>query len=383
MTGFLASDDLTPNPIEVARRRRLAQGGYIDLTSSNPTHHGHLFPAAVLSQAAGAYWATRRYEPDARGAWAAREAVAQYYAGRTPACSIPPEQIAITASTSEAYSLLLALHTNPGDNILTPAVGYPLLEYLAGIHRVELRPYALDERRGWQIDPASLRAQADGRTRLVLVISPHNPTGMVVRAALPTLTRLQLPVVCDEVFAEFGYGVDHVPPFAALHPELPVFMLNGISKMFALPDLKLGWIACNAPAHQQYGERLEILNDMYLSSSGLIQAMLPAIMRDGSTFVGQMRRHIRHNIRVALELLAASRHVAVRPPDGGYYLFPAIAGWPDEERLVLHLLEHGVLVHPGFFYSYEHGAHLMISCLVAESQLREGLARLLGGIAHP
>jgi len=383
MTGFLAFDDLTPNPIEVARQRQLARGGYIDLTSSNPTHHGHVFPAALLSQAADAYWVARRYEPDARGAPAARAAIARYYAGRTPACSIPPAQIAITASTSEAYGLLLALLTDPGDNILTPAVSYPLLEYLASIHRVELRPYALDERHGWQIDQASLRAQADWRTRLVLVISPHNPTGMVVRAALPALAALQLPVVCDEVFAEFGYGVDHVPPFAALHPELPVFMLNGISKMFALPDLKLGWIACNAPAHQQYGDRLEILNDMYLSSGGLIQAMLPAIMRDGGAFVGQMRRHIRHNIHIALELLATSHQITVQPPDGGYYLFPAIAGWPDEERLVLHLLEHGVLVHPGYFYSYDHGTHLMISCLVAESQLRAGLARLLGGIAHP
>lgn len=383
MTGFLAFDDLTPNPIEVARQRQLARGGYIDLTSSNPTHHGHVFPAALLSQAADAYWVARRYEPDARGAPAARAAIAHYYAGRTPACSIPPAQIAITASTSEAYGLLLALLTDPGDNILTPAVSYPLLEYLAGIHRVELRPYALDERHGWQIDQASLRAKADGRTRLVLVISPHNPTGMVVRAALPALTALQLPVVCDEVFAEFGYSVDHVPPFAALHPELPVFMLNGISKMFALPDLKLGWIACNAPAHQQYGERLEILNDMYLSSSGLIQAMLPVIMRDGGAFIGQMRRHIRHNIRIALELLGTSHQITAQPPDGGYYLFPAIAGWPDEERLVLHLLEHGVLVHPGYFYSYDHGTHLMISCLVAESQLRAGLARLLGGIAHP
>lgn len=383
MTGFLARDDLTPNPIELARQRRLVRGGYIDLTSSNPTHHGHIFPAELLERAAGRYWATRRYDPEPRGAPAARAAIAQYYADRTPACVIPPEQITITASTSEAYGLLLALLTDPGDNILTPAVGYPLLEYLASIHRVELRPYALDERRGWRIDPASLRAQADERTRLVLVISPHNPTGMVVRAALPALTTLQLPVVCDEVFAEFGHGIRHVPPFATLHPELPVFMLNGISKMFALPDMKLGWIACNLPAHRHYGDRLEILNDMYLSSSSLIQAMLPTIIGEGGAFVGQMRDRIQRNIHIALELLATSHRVTVQPPDGGYYLFPAIAGWPDEERLVLHLLDHGVLVHPGYFYGYERGTHLMISCLVAEPQLREGLTRLLGAIAHP
>jgi aspartate/methionine/tyrosine aminotransferase len=68
-------------------------------------------------------------------------------------------------------------------------------------------------------------------------------------------------------------------------------------------------------------------------------------------------------------------------PDGGYYLFPAVLGCEDEEQLVIRLLSHGVLVHPGFFYSYERGAHLMLSCLTEPARLAQGLKLLVEGIA--
>nr|MDQ2997847.1 pyridoxal phosphate-dependent aminotransferase [Chloroflexota bacterium] len=208
MSGFFADGDLTPNRIELARQRAATAAGYIDLTSSNPTHQGLIFPAELLHGAADRYLSTRRYDPDSHGAPAARAAIAGYYAARTPPLALALDDIFITASTSEAYGLLFALLTEPGDNLLAPVVSYPLFEYLAAIYHVELRPYALDEARGWRIDPASLHAQTDARTRAILIISPHNPTGMIVQAALPTLSRLNLPIICDEVFAEFLY---HAP----------------------------------------------------------------------------------------------------------------------------------------------------------------------------
>src|SRR5215217_3872393 len=223
MSGFFADGDLTPNRIELARQRVAAGAGYIDLTSSNPTQQGLIFPAELLRGAADRYLSARRYDPDPHGAPAARAAIARYYAARTPPLALTPEEIFITASTSEAYGLLFALLTEPGDNVLAPVVSYPLFEYLAAIYHVELRPYAMDEARGWRIDPASLYAQADARTRGVLLISPHNPTGMVVRAPQPALASLGLPLICDEVFAEFTYRVPSTPPLGALHPDLPVF----------------------------------------------------------------------------------------------------------------------------------------------------------------
>ena len=376
MSGFLADADLSANRIEVARRK-VFERGYVDLTSSNPTHQGLLFPPDILRDAADPYWPARRYDPDPRGLPPARESIVQYYATRPLPLQIGRDDVFITASTSEAYGLLFALLTEPGDNVLAPDVTYPLFEYLASIYHVELRPCRLDESRGWAINPTSLYAQTDERTRAVLIISPHNPTGMIVQSALPALSDLGLPVICDEVFAEFTYRAPHTPPLGALHPNLPVFHLNGISKMFALPDLKLGWIAMNTPAAERYAERLEMLNDTFLGANTLTQTMLPALFARGGGFMDMMRERIRASLDLSISILSGCSGLRVHPPDGGYYLFPEVLSWPgEEEDLVLRLLDAGVLVHPGFFYGYKRGVHLMLSCLTEPARLHAGLAVL-------
>ena len=100
--------------------------------------------------------------PSPHGSAAARRAIRDYYARRTPALALEPDDVFLTASTSEAYSLLFALLTEPGDNILAPVVSYPLFEYLAAIHHVELRPYALDEQCGC--------TESDGLGRVVVAV---------------------------------------------------------------------------------------------------------------------------------------------------------------------------------------------------------------------
>ncbi|HMQ34321.1 MAG TPA: pyridoxal phosphate-dependent aminotransferase [Chloroflexaceae bacterium] len=380
MAGVFEGLDLTPNALELARRHRLAAGGYLDLASSNPTAQGLIFPPEILREAAESFWAARRYAPDPRGSPAARAALVAYYAGRTPPLALTPEDLFLTASTSEAYGLLFALLADPGDNLLAPSVTYPLFEYLAELRGIALRPYDLREEEGWRIDEASLLAAADRRTRGVLLVSPHNPTGAVVAAPVAALARLGLPLICDEVFAPFTYAAPAVPPVGALHPELPVFTLNGISKLFALPDLKLGWVALNGAA-RPFGPRLELLNDTFLGANSLSQHMLPALFERGGPFVAAMVARVRANLDLALAALAGHPRLVARPPDGGYYLFPAVLGCDDEEALAIELVERGVLAHPGYFYGDVPGAHLMLSALTEPGQFAAGLARLADALA--
>ncbi|WP_299756598.1 pyridoxal phosphate-dependent aminotransferase [uncultured Chloroflexus sp.] len=380
MAGVFAQLDLTPNRLEQARQARAARGDLIDLTSSNPTAQGLLFPPEVLATAAAAYWPSRRYRPDPRGDLAAREMVAAYYARRSPPLVVTPDDIFLTASTSEAYSLLFALLADPGDNLLVPNVTYPLFEYLAALRNLELRSYQLDEERDWRINARSLRRAADERTRAILIVSPHNPTGAIVDRPLATLDLLGIPVICDEVFAPFTYIVPATPPLAALHPDLPVFTLNGISKLFALPDLKLGWIALNRPA-RAFAPRLELLNDTLLGANALSQFLLPTLFAEGAPFVAAMVSRVRSNISFALHQFADHPCIHARPPAGGYYLFPSISGWDDEEALVLYLLEQGVFVHPGYFYGEVPGCHIMISALTEPATFAAGIERLCAALA--
>lgn len=383
MGGFFDTDTLEVNRIEEARRRAAAGAGYIDLTGSNPTHQGFLFPAEILRDAAATYWPQRRYEPDPHGSIEARRAICQYYRQQRQGFVPEEDDIFITASTSEAYSLLFSLLSDPGDNILAPDVTYPLFEYLAAVHHVALRPYHLEDLPDWHIDGKSLLAAADAHTRALLLISPHNPTGMVIQRAIPELDRLRCPLICDEVFADFTFAVTQVPPLAALHPHLPVFHLNGISKMLALPDLKLGWIALNPEASRRYRKRLELLNDTFLGCNSLIQWMFPLILSQGQTFAQQMYRQVQANLHKALEILKQCPGIHPKPPHGGYYLFPEV-DVEDEEELVIDLLQHGVFVYPGYFYAFPEcqlrSRHIMISCLTQPDTLEQGLTRLCQGL---
>jgi aspartate/methionine/tyrosine aminotransferase len=109
--------------------------------------------------------------------------------------------------------------------------------------------------------------------------------------------------------------------------------------------------------------------------------MLPTLFAQGMDFVAAMAERVRANMQQAQHMLAGCAALRLRLPDGGYYLFPAVAGWPDEEALVLHLLEQGVLVHPGFFYGDVPGTHIMLSALTEPARFAAGLARLARALA--
>ena len=377
-TGFLSAHDLEINAVEALRRRRIEAGLHLyDLTSTNPTQHGHLFPPSILARAAEGYWPQRRYEPDPRGALPAREAIARYYVGRR-ACAIKPSDIVITASTSESYSLLFSLLADAGDNMLVPEPSYPLFELLAAARALELRSYHL-QGEAWEMDVAALASLVDKKTRAIMVVSPHNPTGAIIRARDDRIAALGVPIIADEVFAEFTDGAP-APCLGTLYPDLPVFHLNGISKMLALPDLKLGWIALNERAEAAYGDRLEILNDCFLSTSGLIQHMLPVLLEQGVAFMRHMVESLRHSVAFVRSSLECLPRLHPGNPAGGYCVFTGVDKVPDEERLVLSLLHHGVLVHPGYFYGNNLGPHIMISCMPRRNELEaavEIIAKML------
>src|SRR5439155_10067727 len=121
------------------------------------------------------------YNPHPFGLIDARRAVAADYERR--AIEIAADRIVLTASTSEAYSLLFKLLTDPGDEVLVPRPSYPLFDHLIRLDAVSARPYDLEYHGRWTIDLASVERAITNRTRAVLIVNPNNPTGSFVRGA--------------------------------------------------------------------------------------------------------------------------------------------------------------------------------------------------------
>src|SRR5688500_12641745 len=151
---------LTPN--RVSQASEPIRPALLDLTQSNPTDAGILYPSARILDAL----TDRRvlgYEPAPRGLATAREAVSDYYGGW-----IPADHIVLTASTSEAYSYLFKLLCDPGDRILVPRPSYPLFEFLAHLEAVETAQYPMHYDGGWHIDLDAVGGLIDQRTRAIV-----------------------------------------------------------------------------------------------------------------------------------------------------------------------------------------------------------------------
>jgi aspartate/methionine/tyrosine aminotransferase len=372
---------LESNRITQAVARARADGCHLlDLTLTNPTAAGIGYPDGLLDWLASPLG--RSYSPAPFGMASAREAVAHDYARR--GLSIPADQIVLTASTSEAYSLLFKLLCEPaGDAVLVPVPSYPLLEHLTRLDGVRARPYRLDYHGRWTIDPQSVEESWVERTRALLAVSPNNPTGSC--CSCDELTALNnraaagdAALVLDEVFADYPLAGE----LAVWSPggEGLVFRLGGLSKSVGLPQVKLAWIAaqgrrdlvCDALA------RLEVICDTYLSVSTAVQVAVPRLLEGGASVRDAIRARVRANYARLAETAAAHPSVDVLRADGGWSAVLRVPARLPEEDLVLDLLESaGVLVHPGFFYDFAHEAFLVISLLPEPTTFAEGLVRLL------
>jgi len=382
--------DLTPNRLAAELARMRARGREVlDLTESNPTRCGFRYNRRAILRAL-ARPAALAYHPEPRGMRAARQAVADYYRRRGRAGAslrVAPERILLTASTSEAYSFLFRVLCEPGDQVLAPAPSYPLFDFLAGLNDVELRPYPLLYDHGWQLDLHSLEAALTPRTRAVVVVNPNNPTGSFVTrqelAALNSLcARRGLALIADEVFLDYAHDGRSRPSLAANRGAL-TFVLSGLSKISALPQMKVAWVVVNGPGPEvrRALERLEVIADTYLSVNTPAQLALPALLAQRRPIQAQTRKRIGANRSELARQLASHPACRVLESEGGWYTVLRVPVMGSDEGLALALLRRrGVLVHPGHFYGFSGQGHLVLSLIVPKTDFREGLCRLLGGV---
>lgn len=381
--------NLTPNSLAVALEEHRAAGKeLLDLTASNPTTCGFHYDERAILQALSNPKALE-YQPLAKGLLAARKAVAAYYSGlpRFTGNAVDADAIFLTTSTSEAYSYLFRLLCDPGDELLVPTPSYPLFQFLADLNEVTLAPYSLVYDHGWQIDFHSLAMALTPRSKGVLVVHPNNPTGSFVKgeeaAALSTLcAQRDLAVIADEVFLDYGLDGSSHASFAGNNGALTL-TLSGLSKISALPQMKMAWIVSSGPADlaQDAVARLEIIADTYLSQNAPIQLATPAFLQQRSHVQGQIMERVRSNLGELDRQLDAQGICRRLQVEGGWYAVLRVPVTRSDEELAIVLLrEQSVFVHPGHFYDFPLDGYLVVSLLTPAEEFREGIYRILKNV---
>lgn len=405
----LAQNRLT----EAVEAARAGGAKLLDLTVSNPTRVGLQYDAAAILAAMHSPQALD-YDPQAKGLLAARQAVAAYYADRNgagqgnthdlPASSL--ERIVLTTSTSEGYSFVFRLLCNAGDELLVPKPSYPLFEFLADLQDVKLVPYPLIYDHGWQMDFPSLEKAVTARTRGVVVVHPNNPTGSYVKAeevaSLNAFCRAHgLALIADEVFLDYRLEaekpntrslhaqMDRHPPIHSLgrddnsfvrNSDVLTFTLSGLSKISALPQMKVAWVVTSGPEQEaaQAMDRLEVIADTYLSMNAPIQWAIAVLLEQRKNIQRQLLARVRENLTELDRQLAGQQACQRLQVEGGWNAVLRVPVTRSDEELAMALVrEQSVLVHPGHFYDFPSDGYLVLSLISLEQEFAEGARRVL------
>lgn len=358
----------------------------LDLTVSNPTRVGLAYdPRAILNAMTSPE--ALDYDPQPKGQRAARETVAAYYRSDHD-CDLDPERIILSTSTSEGYSFVFRLLANPGDELLVPKPSYPLFEFLADLQDVKLVPYPLIYDHGWQIDLHSLERGVTPRTRGVVVVHPNNPTGSYVspgeRQQLNAICRkLGIAVIADEVFLDYSIAEpanDQTHLSFARNPDALTFTLSGISKISALPQMKVAWIATSGPDSQAAAAmaRLEVIADTYLSMNAPMQWAVPVLLEQRKNIQRQLLARVTANLAELDRQLANQKSCERLRVEGGWYAVLRVPATQSDEDLCIELLRReSVFAHPGHFYDFPSDGYLVLSLIAPEAEFAEGAGRLL------
>ncbi|NNM53603.1 MAG: pyridoxal phosphate-dependent aminotransferase, partial [Spirochaetales bacterium] len=367
-------------PLEAALALKRTHPDFLDLTDSRFHQNGFVPPFSVIRQAFEDYSKQPFYAPDSKGRLNTRETISRFY--QTLGFDLSPDDILLTAGTSESYQHLFQLFCPRGGTIALPRPGYPLFEHLASERQTAF--YNLEFSRSWQIDPHSL--ESIPKANLIVLISPNNPTGSCLNteslaAVRAFCQRTGALWISDEVFDLFT-GTEHLLRPGAVFQELPGFTLNGISKRFACPDWKLSWIALTGSLSQRRdaAEALEFINDLYLTATSFSQLLAERLFEKLGPSQKLWQAHIEEN-RAWLSHWAANLPVKGCFSLGGIYV-PLQLETPDDEAFVLQALEQeNLFLHPGFYYDFPPGESWVVVSLLKESaafrQRLELLPRLI------
>ncbi len=379
---------LTPNAFTRAlEKARVTGKEVLDLTVSNPTEAGIRLDAEVVLGALTNPDAMR-YEPQPRGLLETRKAVCRYYRESHGVFDLDPERIVLTTSTSEAYSYVFHLLCNPGDQILVPKPSYPLFEFLADLSDVRLVPYPLIYDHGWQIDFDSLYKALTPQTRAAILVHPNNPTGSYVSmeetSALNAFGRSHdLALIVDEVFLDYAHDGAPRPSFVSNSGAL-TFTLSGLSKISALPQMKLAWIVTSGLGDlaAQAGARLEIISDTFLSMNAPIQLAAAVMLDQRKQVQPLLLDRLRVNLGELDRQLASTPSCTRLNVEGGWYAVVRVPAVQSDEDLAIDLLRKmAVAVHPGHFYDFAGEGHLVLSLITEPHIFQEGVSRLLRLVA--
>lgn len=309
-------------------------------------------------------------------------ALRECVAGDYPEMKLATDDVIITAGSQEALYLALMTLIGEGDEVLLPDPGfvaYPTIVQMAGGRAVYYRLPAAND---FGFDADEFRRKISPRTKVVVCISPSNPTGRTLspadlQAMADALRDTGVFVVSDEIYRDLYYTAERPASISAFYER--TIVVSGLSKSLSMTGWRLGWMC---------GERAVIRSALVLhgyvttcastvSQKTALAAWTPAAetARDGIRNTFHKRRdHL-------LALIASELGVRAVVPDGAFYTMVDISRYGPSMTIAEGLLDHGVVTVPGSAFGEEGEGFLRVSFCADNEKLSEGVRRMKQGLA--
>ena len=307
-----------------------------------------------------------------------REAIASYIS-KDRGLRVTMDQVVVTPGGKPVLTFAILACVDPGDEVIVPNPGFPIYESavrFAGGTPVHL---ALREDRDFRIGAADIEPLLTKKTKMLVLNSPHNPTGSVLTprdldeiAAL--LRDRDLFVLSDEIYSKIIYDGTHET--IATRPGMAerTILLDGFSKTYAMTGWRLGYGVMN-PTLAKHVARLA--TNVYSCATSFVQRAAPTALTGPQDDVKAMLAEFSRRREVILEGLNAIPGVSCRKPAGAFYVFPNVTALGMKSSQIEHLLleEGGVAALSGTAFGSNGEGYVRFSYANSIENIREGLRR--------
>jgi aspartate/methionine/tyrosine aminotransferase len=286
---------------------------------------------------------------------------------------VEPDAVHVVTGASEALLILFFLAAEPGANVVLPNPGYPANAPVAESFGIEVRYYQLRAENQFRIDPDEVRRLLDSNTRLLVVNSPHNPTGAVLtddemQALHDLCVERNVQFVSDQVYHPIYHGPE--TRTAARLPHATV--VSDFSKALCLSGLRIGWMVDRDPARRE--RYLRARNYFTVTANVFGEGLAALALEHSAAIYGRARQTAQRNLTLLDDVFARHEGLLhwVRPA-GGMTAFPWLPGIGDTRELCRSLMRYGVLIVPGDCFGQP--AHLRIGFAASGERFSAAIER--------
>jgi aspartate/methionine/tyrosine aminotransferase len=300
------------------------------------------------------------------GADSLREAIAEMQ-------NVPVESVQIVTGASEALVALMWLAAEPGANVIIPLPGFTTFSALPQSLGLETRFYRVRREKGFRIDPDEIKHLVDSNTRLILVNSPHNPTGATIGdAEMEDLhdfaAKRGIQLVSDEVYQPIYHGKQ--TQSAARLPHVTV--ISDLSKAFSIAGVRTGWmIEHDAERRRQYWNARAYFS---ISNTTTGEILSEIAIRKRDVVLGKTQEAATRNLKILERFMSDHRDVlGWIPPQGGMTAFPWLVNGESARPFCQAAADHGILLAPGDCFDVP--SHFRLGFAAAGDDFSEALDR--------